>query len=102
MLLAVPNGRMASGIGRPANATAALLTVPSPPAVTARSMESSMVRANAVGIVDQMHDVVAKTAGSGRRRSSVERPSPASSLYINETRISSSMRLFKFRTAPHR
>ena len=37
MLLAVPSGRIASGIFRPASTRAAVATVPSPPAATTRS-----------------------------------------------------------------
>ena len=59
MLLAVPNGRMASGIGRPANETAA----PHGSVPSGRDgeidgvIESSCERR---GIVDQVHDVVAR------------------------------------------
>ena len=41
MLLAVPRGRMATGMSRPATARAAVETVPSPPAATMTSVDSS-------------------------------------------------------------
>ena len=71
MLLAVPSGRIASGMGRPASRRAAAATVPSPPAATTSSVRWSTNSPNRGFPVEHSHELMAgsldELANPGKR-----------------------------------